>query len=70
MSKTSSGPTGSSSAATAPSGPVSAIKSIETVIVHPLVLLSVTDHYARVAKDTKNKRVVGVLVSAIPYFIL
>ena len=33
--------------------------SMETV--HPLVLLSVLDHYNRVAKDTK-KRVVGVLL--------
>ncbi|CAG8539630.1 12209_t:CDS:2 [Ambispora leptoticha] len=32
-----------------------------TVIVHPLVLLSVVDHYNRVAKSTK-KRVVGVLL--------
>jgi len=31
------------------------------VAVHPLVLLSVADHYNRVAKDTQ-KRVVGVLV--------
>ena len=31
------------------------------VIVHPLVLLSVVDHYNRVAKDTR-KRVVGVLL--------
>jgi hypothetical protein len=31
------------------------------VVVHPLVLLSVVDHYTRVAKDTKN-RVVGVLL--------
>jgi 26S proteasome regulatory subunit N8 len=31
------------------------------IIVHPLVLLSVTDHYNRVAKDTQ-KRVVGVLL--------
>lgn len=31
------------------------------VIVHPLVLLSVVDHYNRVAKDTK-KRVVGILL--------
>ncbi len=33
----------------------------ETVIVHPLVLLSVVDHYLRVAENTK-KRVVGVLL--------
>ncbi|KAI9318413.1 maintenance of mitochondrial structure and function-domain-containing protein [Dichotomocladium elegans] len=32
-----------------------------TVQVHPLVLLSATDHYNRVAKETK-KRVVGVLL--------
>mmetsp|Transcript_16991 Transcript_16991/g.25120 ORF Transcript_16991/g.25120 Transcript_16991/m.25120 type:complete len:316 (-) Transcript_16991:139-1086(-) len=31
------------------------------VVVHPLVLLSVVDHYNRVAKDTK-KRAVGVLL--------
>lgn len=34
---------------------------INNVVVHPLVLLSVVDHYNRVAKDTK-KRVVGVLL--------
>lgn len=33
------------------------------VVVHPLVLLSVTDHYNRVAKDTR-KRVVGVLLGS------
>lgn len=33
----------------------------ESVVVHPLVLLSVQDHYNRVAKDTR-KRVVGVLL--------
>ncbi|TPX33353.1 hypothetical protein SmJEL517_g03784 [Synchytrium microbalum] len=33
----------------------------ESVTVHPLVLLSVVDHYNRVAKNTK-KRVVGVLL--------
>jgi proteasome lid subunit RPN8/RPN11 len=35
----------------------------QSCIVHPLVLLSATDHYMRVAKDT-NKRVVGVLLGA------
>lgn len=34
------------------------------VIVHPIVLLSVVDHYNRVAKDTKN-RVVGVLLGSL-----
>ncbi|KAJ3092366.1 26S proteasome non-ATPase regulatory subunit 7 [Quaeritorhiza haematococci] len=33
----------------------------EAVIIHPLVLLSVVDHYNRVARNTK-KRVVGVLL--------
>ncbi len=33
----------------------------ESVVVHPLVLLSVVDHYNRVAKDTR-RRVVGVLL--------
>mmetsp|Transcript_9646 Transcript_9646/g.10986 ORF Transcript_9646/g.10986 Transcript_9646/m.10986 type:complete len:295 (+) Transcript_9646:272-1156(+) len=31
-------------------------------VVHPLVLLSVVDHYNRVAKDIPNKRVVGCLL--------
>jgi len=40
-------------------------KNIPTkVIVHPLVLLSVVDHYNRVARDTK-KRVVGVLLGEV-----
>ena len=33
------------------------------VVVHPIVLLSVVDHYNRVAKDTR-KRVVGVLLGS------
>lgn len=33
----------------------------EKVVVHPLVLLSIVDHYTRVAKDTR-KRVVGILL--------
>jgi len=39
------------------------IKAPQTklAVVHPTVLLSVVDHYNRVAKDTK-KRVVGVLL--------
>lgn len=36
----------------------------EKVVLHPLVLLSVVDHYNRVAKDTK-KRVVGVLLGEV-----
>ncbi|KAL1222138.1 26S proteasome non-ATPase regulatory subunit 7 -like protein B [Cardamine amara subsp. amara] len=38
-------------------------RTIEKVIVHPLVLLSIVDHYNRVAKDTR-KRVVGVLLGS------
>ena len=34
------------------------------LVVHPLVLLSVVDHYNRVAKDTSN-RVAGVLLGEI-----
>ncbi|KAG0707838.1 maintenance of mitochondrial structure and function-domain-containing protein [Suillus ampliporus] len=33
-----------------------------TVVVHPLVLLSVTDHHARTVSRTSSKRVVGVLL--------
>ncbi|TCD70264.1 proteasome regulatory particle subunit [Steccherinum ochraceum] len=33
-----------------------------TVVVHPLVLLSVTDHHARAASRTPNKRVIGILL--------
>ncbi|KAI8909759.1 maintenance of mitochondrial structure and function-domain-containing protein [Gorgonomyces haynaldii] len=36
----------------------------KNVIVHPLVLLSVVDHYNRAAKNTKN-RVVGVLLGQV-----
>lgn len=38
--------------------------SSTTVVVHPLVLLSVVDHYMRVAKDIRDKRVVGVLLGS------
>ena len=34
------------------------------VVVHPLVLLSVADHYYRDAKDFSQKRVVGVLLGS------
>ena len=36
----------------------------EKVVVHPLVLLSIVDHYNRVAKDTR-KRVLGVLLGEV-----
>lgn len=40
---------------------ITSVNGIQEVIVHPLVLLSVVDHYHRVAKDTQ-RRVVGVLL--------
>lgn len=41
-----------------------AIGNISNVIVHPLVLLSVADHYHRVARGTR-KRAVGVLLGTV-----
>lgn len=40
------------------------MSGIDKVIVHPLVLLSVVDHYNRVAKGTK-RRVVGILLGEV-----
>jgi len=37
------------------------MRKINEVIVHPIVLLSIVDHYNRVAKDS-NRRVIGVLL--------
>jgi 26S proteasome regulatory subunit N8 len=37
--------------------------AVDNVIIHPLVLLSVADHYHRVARGTR-KRVVGVLLGS------
>ena len=38
-----------------------------TVVVHPLVLLSVVDHFNRMGKIGNQKRVVGVLLGKINY---
>ena len=38
-------------------------RTLERVVVHPLVLLSIVDHYNRVARDTR-KRVIGVLLGS------
>ena len=38
------------------------------VIVHPIVLLSVVDHFNRVVKDNRSKRVVGALVGNFSFF--
>ena len=38
------------------------------VVVHPIVLLNVVDHYTRMSKiQSPNKRVVGVLLGNINY---
>ena len=39
------------------------VGNIEEVTMHPLVLLSVADHYHRVARGTR-KRVVGILLGS------
>lgn len=39
--------------------------AIFQVTVHPLVLLSVVDHFSRVSKSQSVKRVVGVLLGSI-----
>ena len=40
-----------------------------TVVVHPLVLLSVVDHFNRMGKIGNQKRVVGVLLGKFMIFI-
>lgn len=57
-------PLGKKQEAQAPPAPPPTPHSIlpETVVVHPLVLLSVVDHYHRVALQATNKRVVGILL--------
>ena len=38
---------------------------IEKVVVHPLVLLSVVDHFNRIGKTGNTRRVVGVLLGSV-----
>ena len=38
---------------------------VKTVVVHPLVLLSVVDHFTRMSKIGNQKRVVGVLLGSL-----
>ena len=38
---------------------------IEKVVVHPLVLLSVVDHFNRMSKVGNQKRVTGVLLGSV-----
>lgn len=37
---------------------------VEKVVIHPLVLLSVVDHFNRMGKIGSHKRVVGVLLGS------
>ena len=38
---------------------------VKNVVVHPLVLLSVVDHFTRMSKIGNQKRVVGVLLGGL-----
>jgi len=40
------------------------------VVVHPLTLLSVVDHYTRVNKDVAPRRVVGVLLGSVAHGVV
>ena len=40
-------------------------KPFEQVVVHPLVLLSVVDHFNRMKQTGNTRRVVGVLLGAL-----
>jgi 26S proteasome regulatory subunit N8 len=42
----------------------------ERVVVHPLVLLSVVDHFNRMKKVGNTKRVVGLLLGSVRNKIL
>jgi len=44
--------------------------AIEKVVVHPLVLLSVVDHFNRMSKVGNQKRVAGVLLGSVRNKIL
>jgi hypothetical protein len=44
---------------------VATSKPFERVVVHPLVLLSVVDHFNRMKQVGNTKRVVGVLLGSL-----
>lgn len=48
-----------------PSPKIKQTLPISKVIVHPLVLLSVVDHFNRMGKIGNQKRVVGILLGAM-----
>ena len=41
---------------------VTPVPKPSVIVIHPLVLLSVVDHYNRVVDKSKNRRVVGALL--------
>jgi hypothetical protein len=49
---------------------ISALNKIEKVVVHPLVLLSVVDHFNRMGKIGNSQRVVGLLLGSLKNKIL
>jgi 26S proteasome regulatory subunit N8 len=49
---------------------LSPLNKIERVVVHPLVLLSVVDHFNRMGKIGNSQRVVGVLLGSLKNKIL
>jgi hypothetical protein len=49
---------------------ISPSNKIEKVVVHPLVLLSVVDHFNRMGKIGNSQRVVGILLGSLKNKIL
>jgi len=49
---------------------ISPLNKIEKVVVHPLVLLSVVDHFNRMGKIGNSQRVVGILLGSLKNKIL
>jgi 26S proteasome regulatory subunit N8 len=49
---------------------ISPLAKIEKVVVHPLVLLSVVDHFNRMGKIGNSQRVVGLLLGSLKNKIL
>jgi len=49
---------------------ISPLNKIEKVVVHPLVLLSVVDHFNRMGKIGNSQRVVGVLLGSLKNKVL
>ena len=61
---------GSSNEKMNPTVSISPLNKIEKVVVHPLVLLSVVDHFNRMGKVGNSQRVVGVLLGSLTNKIL